>query len=386
MIPSRQGIYRMLSSLAQSLRQTTSPADMQSLTTQAAVLFGLDRLATDAAPPEGPCNHKRLAILASAIEDSWTGERLVFSTSGSTGVPKQCIKEVDWLVQETRFLAELFQAGRRVVGLVPAHHIYGFLFTVLLPELLQVPIVDLDAMSLGALTRLLRSGDILVGFPFLWKKCGEIRTTYPAGITGVTSTGPCPPEVIARAMEGGLARMAEIHGSTETGGLGYRFDPSEPFRLMDHWLPPAANGALQRVHPLGKEPVSFSLPDVLAWDDARHYRPSGRKDNAVQVAGINVYPDRIRQVLMQHPLVADAAVRPMGPEEGDRLKAFIVTTEPIASRKSFCRELREYAARILSTPEIPRSFTIGPTIPRNRLGKDADWDAADSAPSSKRTP
>ncbi|MHC1711364.1 MAG: AMP-binding protein [Solidesulfovibrio sp.] len=376
----------MLSSLARSLKQTASPVGMQSLTTQAAVLFGLDRLATDAKPPEGPCNHKRLAILASAIEDKWTGERLVFSTSGSTGVPKQCIKEMDWLVQETRFLAEVFQDGRRVVGLVPAHHIYGFLFTVLLPELLQVPVVDVDAMSLGALARLLQPGDILIGFPFLWKKCGEIGTTYPVGITGVTSTGPCPPKVIARAMEGGLARMAEIHGSTETGGLGYRFNPLEPYRLMDHWLTPAPNGVLKRVHPQGKEPVGFPLPDALTWDDERHYRPSGRKDNAVQIAGINVYPDHVRQVLMEHPLVADAAVRPMGPQEGDRLKAFIVTTEPVASPKIFCRELREYVARTLSTPEIPRSFTLGPAVPRNLLGKDADWDASDSAPSSKRTP
>lgn len=370
----------MLSSLARNVAQTISPTGTDSFVAQAAALFGLDLLPTNGETLDGTCIHKRLEALASDIQACWAGERLVFSTSGSTGVPKKCVQGVAWLVQETRFLAGLFRDGGRVVGLVPAHHIYGFLFTVLLPELLEVPVVDVDPMFLGGLSDQLEPDDILVGFPFLWKKCGEIKMTYPARITGVTSTGPCPQEIISQALHTGLTRMTEIHGSTETGGLGYRDSPFEPYRLMDHWLTPPANGMLYRVHPQGRNPVGFPLPDVLVWEDERIYRPSGRIDKAVQVAGVNVYPERIRRVLMQHPLVADAAVRLMGSEEGDRLKAFIVATKPVSSPKAVIRELRDYLAHILSTPEIPRSFSIGPAVPRSTLGKDTDWYPSDSEP------
>jgi long-chain acyl-CoA synthetase len=33
----------------------------------------------------------------------------------------------------------------------------------------------------------------------------------------------------------------------------------------------------------------------------------------VQVGGVNVFPERVRQVLLEHPLVVDAAVRLMRP-------------------------------------------------------------------------
>jgi 4-coumarate--CoA ligase (photoactive yellow protein activation family) len=245
-----------------------------------------------------------------------------------------------------------------------------------MPKMLGVPVTNLDALSLVTLSALLRSGDVVVGFPLLWKKCGELGTAYPAGITGVTSTGPCPVDVIERALAGGLSRMAEIHGSTETGGLGYRFSHRAPYRLMDHWFAPGDDGTLARMSPSGGAPAGFALPDEMAWEGERLYRPTGRKDKAVQVGGVNVYPERVRRVLLDHPLVVDASVRPMAPGEGDRLKAFIVVRDIKLTEHIFIRKLREYLAGILTPSEMPKNFTLGLELPRNQMGKSIDWNTS----------
>ena len=60
--------------------------------------------------------------------------RITFRTSGSTGTPKSCQHAFDTLRQETDHLASLFPGRLRILSAVPSHHIYGFLFTVLLPQ------------------------------------------------------------------------------------------------------------------------------------------------------------------------------------------------------------------------------------------------------------
>ncbi|MYL84811.1 4-coumarate--CoA ligase [Desulfovibrio aerotolerans] len=372
MIPTRRGILRMLMSLARTLEQHAFNTEPERLAARAVALFGLEELPTINASCESKPLANQLDILASDIQDRWPGESLVFRTSGSTGVPKDCVQSLTLLVQEARFLVGLFRDSRRIVGLVPAHHIYGFLFSVLLPELLDVPVTDLDALSLGSLSNLLQPRDVVISFPLLWKKMGELSIIYPSGVTGVTSTGPCPENVIIKALESGLNHMTEIHGSTETGGLGYRLDHTQPYCLMNHWIRCNEFG-LRRLLPSGEAPVPFDFPDMLAWEGVRFYRPVGRKDKAIQVAGVNVFPQHVRRVLLEHPLVTDAVVRPMRPEEGDRLKAFIVPVNAAPSSDVVIQILREYLKNRLTPPEIPRIFTFGEKIPQNDFGKNTDW-------------
>jgi len=380
---SARAVLRVLSSLAGGPAEAARALDAGTLAARAAEFFGLE--ASVLARPTRAALVKdrsmlplgtpaRLETLAGAVLAHWPGERLALTTSGSTGEPQLHVREMLWLAQETRFLAGLFTGARRVVSLVPSHHIYGFLFAVLLPETLGIPVLDLEAASLTALQGILEPEDIVLGFPFLWKKWGELGVRYPRRVTGVTSTGPCRPEIIQAALTGGLSRMAEIHGSTETGGLGYRFCHDEPYRLMDHWSIAVSDKAtLWRAHPDGCAPVRFSLPDEFQWAGERLYRPAGRRDKAVQIAGVNVYPEHVRRVLLDHPLVKEAAVRPMLAHEGDRLKAYIVVSDSAVSFETLIRTLREYLSGVLSAPETPRNFTIGRALPKNALGKDMDW-------------
>ena len=101
----------------------------------------------------------------------------------------------------------------------------------------------------------------------------------------------------------------------------------------------------------------------------------------VQVGGINVSLHLVREKLMKHPLIKEAAVRMMRPEEGARLKAFIVLKENIEDGSApndlhfqqIYADIEHYINQNLSTAERPKSITYGRKLPLNKMGKSSDW-------------
>ena len=121
-----------------------------------------------------------------------------FVTSGTTGTPKTCSHGLTVLLQEAAFLAELFQGAKRLYFAVPSHHIYGFLFTILLPGMLRLDassVIDLRNRLPSALPGVAEPGDLVIGHPEFWRASLQSGMRYAADVTGVTSTGPCAAEV-----------------------------------------------------------------------------------------------------------------------------------------------------------------------------------------------
>ena len=304
--------------------------------------------------------------------------RMTFRTSGSSGQPKPCTHTLADLQQETRFLAGLFTGGnheplRRVLAAVPAHHIYGFLFTVLLPaELGHVPVQDVRRVTVNNLPRRLASGDLLVSHPMHWALLARHGSALPAGVVGTTSTAPCPDETAQALTSRGLQRLVQVYGSSETAGIAWRDAPAAPYELMAHWMRPdePTNELLRMSDHI--VPRAFALQDALQWHSQRHFIVAGRLDQAVQVGGINVFPSRVRDILMQHPEVAEAAVRLMTLHDSPRLKAYVVP-KPHADTSDLTDRLDNWLASRLSAVERPRAFALGAELPRNAQGKLVDW-------------
>lgn len=302
---------------------------------------------------------------------------LRFNTSGSTGVPKACKQSFALLEQEIGAQAEIFKEHTRVITLVPRHHIYGFLFSTLLPKALGIPVLDLPLVPSPSQMEKMRKGDLIVAFPLFWKSLSTLETPFPPGICGVTSTGPCPPDVIRALLNLGLSRMTEVYGSSETGGIGTRHHPDHAYRLLSFWEPLATQAGhpplLARRLPDGETAGPFKLPDLIHWETPRTFRPLKRQDKCVQVAGVNVYPEKVTACIRSHSMVKSCAVRLMRPEEGQRLKAFIVLKDNNRI-DIFRRDIRTWLAQRLPASEIPKSLTFGTALPINSMGKEADWD------------
>jgi len=307
------------------------------------------------------------------VEAAWRSgvTSITFTSSGTTGRPKRYTHAADALRTETAFLGELFQDRRRVVSLVPAHHAYGFLFAALLPDVLGIDHVDATKHSLGEIACSLAPRDLVVTFPDRWRWLERSLPVWPEDIAGVVSTAPCPPDLIAALSERGLAAMTEVYGSSETAGVAVRRWPEVSYVLMPHWrfIDLIDEDAPEVIHRSGRR---LTLPDRIRLRDGNRFELAGRQDGAVQVGGINVFPDRVAARLRDRPGVRDATVRLMRPEEGARLKAFIVPAvgaDPTALRI----DLYAWIDGALAVVERPTALTFGLQLPTGMMGKSADW-------------
>lgn len=320
-----------------------------------------------ALPPAPHCLADWLPACQAALEaqDGAIG----FRSSGSRSLAHLERHALSTLWQEARHLAALVGARERVLSAVPPHHVYGFLFTVLLPRALGgCPVQDVpDAVALAADCR---SGDLVIGYPELWRALAMLDRPAPPGVVGITSTAPCPSETAIAVAARGI-RLIEIFGSSETAGLGWRDDPDAAYAWFPWWQL-EADGSLCRTLPEGGT-HRCAAPDHLLKVAPGRFQTLGRRDQAVQVGGVNVWPARVEQILCEHPWVAQAAVRLMRPEEGNRLKAFVVPAGPLP--EDWAEQLAQWIAGRLPAAERPVALRRGEALPRGRLGKLADWDA-----------
>ncbi len=292
-----------------------------------------------------------------------TGTHLTFRTSGSTGEPKRCTHAIADLSAEADGWAARFAGTRRVVALVPGHHIYGAIFTALLPDLLGCELVEVTGAEA---VRAAAPATLVIGTPTHWAYLARSLLAFPDGVTGVTSTAPMPSQLAHRLRGQRLERLVEVYGSSETGGVAVREHEGAAYTLLDGWS--AQDGRLERLLADGTR-LAAGVPDHLRWLGKRHFVVEGRRDGAVQVGGVNVFPARVRDTLLAHAGVADAVVR-LEADTG-RLKAFVVPVG--AEDEALLGNLDRWCGDRLSAPERPRRFALGGALPVNAMGKPADW-------------
>ena len=298
-----------------------------------------------------------------------------FSTSGSTGKRQHIRHAHESLMAEACSWAQVFQTSafpvNRIVTLVPCHHIYGFIWGVLMPKALGVPVIE---ASHEALPELL-AGDLLVGVPDQWRwLAGSVRVV-PGHVQGVTSTAPMPGEVHHRlvtadgAAPARLARLLQIYGSTQTGGVAWRDSPDAPYTLAPG-CSASADGGVTLLLPDGMR-VPLELQDEVQWTGVNQFELLRRTDNCIQVGGHNVSAAWVKEQLLASPAVADASVRLDTQAQLPRLKAFVVLKAPADQSQQPAFEA--WALDKLPWYAAFSSICYGAELPRNVMGKLTDW-------------
>lgn len=285
---------------------------------------------------------------------------ITLRTSGTTGEPKACQHHWADLEKEAEFFHSQFApllGGkiRRIIALAPCHHIYSFLFSVVMPDKFGIEVIAGNKALSHTQGRQLLAGDLVVGFPFIWQQLCRQGLTFPSGVMGLCSTAPAGPGLAGSLQGLGLSHWVEIYGSTETGGIGFRTSAEAPFELLPRWQ---AEG--DRLRDIRQQRL-FDLADNLQWPGERQLLPLGRKDGAVQVGGINVYPQVIARQLAELPEVAAAQVEKI--PGGERLRANIIPLSPQTDTHALTALLQQWCARHLSAPERPVTFTLKAAAP-----------------------
>jgi acyl-CoA synthetase (AMP-forming)/AMP-acid ligase II len=107
--------------------------------------------------------------------------------------------------------------------------------------------------------------------------------------------------------------------------------------------------------------------DIGAFDVDGYLRICGRKKEMVIVAGYNVYPREVEEVLCAHPQVREAAV--LGVTDAYRGEALLayVTAAPDASLDD--EALLAWLGERLVRYKLPKAIVVLDTLPKTGVGK-----------------
>jgi len=279
---------------------------------------------------------------------------ITFTPAGRQETDADCVHSAYEIFADAAAAANLFHGRRRLLSLVAPHSLLGFALTVLTPNLQRIPTLDVRSMAPDLLQNTLQFGDVLVASPTLWRYILEQGVTAPDNTMGVFFGEPMAPELSAEMRQAGFGAQREIYGSTEDGLIGWRDSPTENFVLFDHWR--KDGGKLLRFD--GKTLSQSIVPmDVLTWSGDRRFVLSGRRDGAIQIGAINVFPDKIAQKMQGHSFVEGCKIR-IGKHKGgiNRLIAHIKLKQSAAPTEATVREIDQFCRSSLRPQERPGIF------------------------------
>jgi acyl-CoA synthetase (AMP-forming)/AMP-acid ligase II len=319
---------------------------------------------------------------------------IVLHTSGTTGHPKAVSYRHDRLVRRSRLNASLQQLrpGSVFATASPFHHIAGLgnimvalaagattvtvpRFTVAawrgLDELgvthaLAVPtmvemLLRQDALPLRSL-RIMQYGASPIHPDTLRTAMAKLPDVDFLSLYGQTEGSPITwlspqdhrlaaagrdelLQSVGRAAPGVEVRISHLDGS----GTG------EVIARADHLFAASPDGWLR-------------TGDLGRLDDDGYLYLIGRRGDMIIRGGENVYPVEVENRLLEHPLIADAAVIGV-PDQllGEAIKALVVPADPADPPAR--EELRAFARAALAGFKVPAQWEFVPSLPRNASGK-----------------
>ncbi len=262
----------------------------------------------------------------------------------------------DEIFQDAASAANVLYGRRRLLSFVAPHSLLGFELSVLTPNLLGIEAIDARGMPPEVLTEQLLFGDVLVATPTLWRYMMHEHLSAPDNTLAVSFGEPMAPELYAEMRKGGFGVMRELYGSTETGLIAWRDTPGEPFVLFDHWQ--CKNGRLSRISPCGGARAVEPM-DALEWCGERSFELAGRRDGAVQIGAVNVFPGAVATAMLAHPDIARCIVEVGRRGDGaTRLVANIVLDKQISPTEKTARAIDAWCRSNLRQQERPQIYNF----------------------------
>lgn len=328
-------------------------------------------------------------------------------TSGATGAPKICFhSHADPLVYDEAF-------GRPVLGIGPGDvtlsvskmsFAYGLGNSLFYPLLSGTTAVLLPGQPTpeAVFAAIERHGvRVLYAVPSFY---GRLLAHPDAELLRKVGKAVCAGEVLPRPVEDAVAALAgpvllNGIGSTEVGqtfcsntvdawrpGTVGRALPPYRVRVVDESgadVPAGVEGALLVRGPsvaAGHASASEWRParpdawqptgDAAVLDEDGFVRVAGRVDDLEIVAGVNLHPAQIEELLVGQPEVADAAVCATPDARGvSRLVAYLVLADGTEDDGRLAAKLVARLRGRLAPHMIPRTVVFVPALPRTVNGK-----------------
>ena len=264
-----------------------------------------------------------------------SNEYLNFTTSGTSGQSKTIKHSIDYLEREVSFLASLFSEATHIIPYVPSYTIYGFLFTVCLPEKLGIPLRYPSETNWQQVP----AKSLIVATPFHWQLLLPVLPEKILHCLGVSAASPLY-DGLYQSITSKNITLTEIYGSTETSGVAYRKNWKDSFSLFPYWEFINDNNSIA-IKDLKSHTV-YSLMDDVTQTGYNQFVIVGRKDKEIKIAGILVNLDYVNTMIRQLPNIQQCSVSAKAIDNDVKIQASIsLYTDGEKERADIKQQIRE---------------------------------------------
>lgn len=331
---------------------------------------------------------------------------VILYTSGTSGRPKGVMlleRNLAANVRQCREWAD-FDRDDVLLGVLPQFHSFGLTVLTLLPLACGCRAIYTARFQPARLVQLAveHRPTAFVAIPSMFNALRLVKSAPSDAFSSlryaVSGGEPLPDAVSTGFRERFGVTVAEGYGLTETGPVSNWCRPQEyrphsvgpPLpeveeRIVDpegRDLPPGEDGEVRIKGPnvmagyyrrpeetaaAFDERGFFRTGDMGRFDEAGHLHITGRLKEMLIVAGENVFPREIEEVLDAHPDVKASAVVGMSdPSRGEVPLAFVEMIEGAVFDET---SLRSHCRSRLGQHKVPREIRRIEELPRNATGK-----------------
>lgn len=297
-------------------------------------------------------------------------------TGGSTGKPRVWSKTPRNLLAEAFYLRDKFDITSRdlLISTVPPYHIYGLLFSVLVPLLAHARVMpEIFTFPQEIISTINRhKATVLVSVPVHYRSLKVENLSAPSLKIAFSSSGVLNRSDATYFLKKTGLGITEIYGSTETGGIAARSisENTESWKPADvvSWRLSGKRLAVKSdfvSREMEKDADGFCVTgDEVQPEKNDRFILLGRADGIVKVAGKRVDLLDVQNKIQTLPTVRDAVVIALPAEKGrESVIAALVACDLAEAqlKKMMMEKLEPYA--------MPRRIKIVPSIARTATGK-----------------
>lgn len=354
------------------------------------------------------------AMPVTPIPDQTAGSDVLYS-SGTTGRPKGIIrryeaKPLDFIMPLLDLLCVKMcgmDADCTYLSPAPLYHAAPLRFTMTVAQMGGTAIImekfePEEFLRLVQHHRITHSQLVPTMFVRMLKLPEAVRTAYDTSSlqAAVHAAAPCPVEVKRQMIDWWGPILIEYYAGSEASGVTLATSQEwldhagtvgrsliGPVRILDDDMQELPQGRIGNVYfdsgisfeyrnDPEKTAKAFARPGCSTLGDVGYLDADGylfltdRAAYTIISGGVNIYPQEIEDLLIGHPLIADAAVFGVPNEDlGEEVKAVVQLEDPARATPETEAELIAYIRARLSHVKAPRSVDFRQDMPRTETGK-----------------
>jgi len=327
-----------------------------------------------------PSNTQRDAEIPPIAADETS---IIMYTSGSTGKPKAVKQRLTEFENDNRFILSKWGQEflkRKLCSTVSPHHIYGLLFSILLPFTSGVPFRRKRIEFPEELEKLSDTEYMIITVPAFLKRAVEIENhsvLYLKSPWIFTSGGAVDPETAKKTSELIGFWPLEVYGSTETSGIAWRqsFNGLEWTPFDNASLSKNSDGCLVIRSPYIKDPAGFETADMVEMLEDGRFLLKGRIDSVVKIEEKRISLPEIESRILQSGLADEACVISMKDRRRQYLAAALVLNSKGKEqftgleKNEINKFWRTYLLQYFENTVIPKKWRYLEKLPADPQGK-----------------